>query len=257
MRSRIAAMTRPVCSSESMAHEASCSGDRMSTSWMPPARGLGEHRAPVGRPRRARPPRRPGRGWGPPAPASRRWGRRSRGPGRSTPRCPGRTGRAGWCPPGPRCCGARRRPGARPVRCSRPPSGRTAGPGGAGSSCVSPSRPGRPWPSQSVVPVASCPAVAVSCPLCRPAGPPDDRRCTYGTPRLAPATSTRRAAGPVGGPLRGRRRRPGRGRGVRMGAVPAPPPRSPAAWPRPPAPVTTWSSSATSAVRSSGCSPWR
>ena len=37
MRSRRAAMTRPVCSSESIDHEASCSGDKMSTSWMPPA----------------------------------------------------------------------------------------------------------------------------------------------------------------------------------------------------------------------------
>ena len=83
------------------------------------------------------------------------------------------------------------------------------------------------WPSMAV-PVCralltSCPADAVSCPLCRPAEPPDDRRYTYGTARFAPATSTRRAAGPVGVPLPGRRRRPGRGRGVRMGAVPAPP----------------------------------
>ncbi len=37
MRSRMAAITRPVCSSVSTDQEAAWSGERTSTSWMPPA----------------------------------------------------------------------------------------------------------------------------------------------------------------------------------------------------------------------------
>ena len=158
MRSRKAAITSPVCSSLSIDHEASCSGERISTSWMPPAVAwvntgprLVDHEGLVpleGRVEVGDDPDQPA----PAGPVGLEGGRGA------PPRCPGRTGTGGWCPLGRRCCGARRRRGARPARVLTTTQRPDRGSRRSWFICVSPSRPGRPWPSS-----LSCPVDVVPC----------------------------------------------------------------------------------------------